>query len=87
MKGYPPLPTGSKEALIVALNGCAAAPNRFAVLRLEVYDRIGPLFPKGMRIQQLLPNGSVSRGEQPLVPVGILCIGLAASGFHREARP
>jgi hypothetical protein len=70
----------------VALNGCAA-PDRFAVLRLEVYGSVGLLFPRGVRIQHLLPNGPFRAWRAALASVGIPCIGPAASGIHREARP
>jgi hypothetical protein len=60
----------------VALNGCAA-PDRFAVLRLEVYGSVGLLFPRGVRIQHLLPNGpfrawraAPSPGRYPLHRTG-----------------
>ena len=45
---YYPLPTGPK-ALREALSGCAGAPVRFAVLRVEVCSSTGPLFPWGLR--------------------------------------
>ena len=55
----------------MALDGCAAAPGRFAVLRLvEGYGSIGPLFPMGMRTQHPSPERTgFARGGQPLVPV------------------
>jgi hypothetical protein len=76
-EGYLPHTDQLEGGLIVALNGCAAAPDRFAVLRLEVYGSIGPLFPKGMRTQHHSPEptgfarrAALSPGRYPLHRTG-----------------
>ena len=72
-EGVPtPLPAGPKEALRVALNGgVGAAPDGFAVLRLEVCSSTGPFFlPEGYAYTSpSTERTGFVRGEEPVAPV------------------